>query len=216
MDSLLQEELFLSPITIDFNILEPQLTSKQMMAHYNGHYLKYIKKFNKLLKQDNKLKEIYCLIKKNTDESIFRNTLLLTINEIFDKNSDIVHNACQIYNHELYWKTLVNIDNSLNVLCKYRDILFKEPNSFDIFYKKYIEKGCNHFGSGWLWLILVDDHIDVITTHDATIPTEHKILGCIDLWEHAYYVDYESSRRKYLVNIFKNINWCSFIPQDNH
>jgi DNA-directed RNA polymerase beta' subunit len=76
------------------------------------------------------------------------------------------------------------------------------------FYSDFIEKGTAHFGSGWLWIYLNDNNmLDIITTHDAIVPINIKFFICIDLWEHAYYIDYEYKRKEYLQNIFKLINW---------
>jgi Fe-Mn family superoxide dismutase len=197
----------IQPITIDFKLLSPYITEKQTKIHYQGHYMKYINNFNNLLQTDNKLKKIYCELKRTIDDKIFKKSLLLIIVELFDENSDIVHNAAQIYNHELYWNTVFSSEKSLSSLCCLKYQLFNSHDIFTSFYNKFISEGTKHFGSGWLWIIFNNGILDIITTHDAIIPYTKKILGVIDLWEHAYYLDYESERKKYLENMFKMINW---------
>jgi len=199
--------LLFEPKTFDFKQFVPYLSKSQSEIHYNGHYMKYINNFNKLLESDKKLEKISCDIKKMVDDNLYRNTLLLTIVELFDENSYIVHNVAQIYNHELYWKSLTTIDNSLCALCTYKDKIFTSNMDFTDCYTKFIELGTKHFGSGWLWLVYENNSINWITTQDAIIPLHNKILAVIDLWEHAYYVDWTSERKKYLENIFKIINW---------
>ena len=87
-------------------------------------------------------------------------------------------------------------------------MLFSQPNSFDLFNQKFMDLGTKFFGSGWLWIIKQDDNtLDLVTTPDAVVPIDQDICACIDLWEHAYYIDYEYERKKYLTNVFKLINW---------
>jgi Fe-Mn family superoxide dismutase len=207
--------LTLKPITIDFNMLSPYITEKQTRVHYQGHYMKYINNFNKLLETDNKLKKIYCEIKKKVNDNIFKKILLLIIVDLFDSTTDIVHNTAQIYNHELYWKTIIIAEKSLDSLCNLKNKLFNSHDIFTSFYNKFINEGVKHFGSGWLWIIFNNGIVDVITTHDAIIPYTEKILGVIDLWEHAYYLDYEAERKKYLENMFKMINWNKIYKKIN-
>lgn len=195
------------PIKLDFKLFEPYIKEKQTKTHYNGHYLKYINNFNKAFDEEENLKKVYSELDQNADNKTLKNGLLLTIVELFDSNSDIVHNASQIYNHELYWKTIISTNESLTLFSNLKYNLFKTDDEISNFYNNFINLGTKHFGSGWLWIILQDDKIDVITTHDAIIPYKNKILGVIDLWEHAYYLDYESERKKYLENMFKMLNW---------
>ena len=207
--------LTLKPIIIDFKIFSPYITEKQTQVHYQGHYMNYINNFNKLLETDNKLKQIYCQLKRTVDDKIFKKSLLLLIVELFDSNSVIAHNTAQIYNHELYWKTIILSEKSLYALCSLKNKLFNSHDNFTSFYNKFINEGITHFGSGWLWIIFNNGKLDVITTHDAIIPYKQKILGVIDLWEHAYYLDYEAERKKYLENMFKMIDWTKIYNKIN-
>ena len=205
--SYIMNKLLLKPMEIDFKIYAPYIGEKQTQVHYNGHYMKYINNFNKFLENDFKLKKIYCELKKTIGDDFFKNSLLLLIVELFDSNSDIVHNSAQIYNHELYWKTIISLEKSVFMLCNIKNELFDSHDTFNFFYNKFLNEGTKHFGSGWLWIIFIDGKLDIITTHDAIIPYTLQIIGVIDLWEHAYYLDYESERKKYLENVFKMINW---------
>lgn len=198
----------LEPITIDFTFFEPYIKEHQTKVHYTGHYLKYINNFNKSFETEEKLIKIYSdLKKKNISSKNLRNSLLLSIVELYNPDSDLVHNTAQIYNHELYWKTIIKPNDSETHLINLKNKLFYTNEHYNSFYNNFITLGSKHFGSGWLWIILKDNKLDVITTHDAIIPYEKKILGVIDLWEHAYYLDYESERKKYLENMFKMIDW---------
>jgi Fe-Mn family superoxide dismutase len=196
----------LEPVTINFEIFEPYIKEKQTKVHYNGHYLKYINNFNKSFEIEEDLIKIYSKLKEKNNNTL-KNSLLLAIVESYDSNSDIVHNAAQIYNHELYWKTIIKPDLSKTILLSLKNKLFESEKHYNLFYDNFITLGTKHFGSGWLWIILNNNKLDVITTHDAIIPYKEKILGVIDIWEHSYYLDYESDRKKYLENMFKMVNW---------
>jgi len=202
---------------------EPNLSKKQSNVHYQGHYMKYIKKFNLLIAESIRNfvssdssripatdKKLYKLYKKSKCYKDFRNTLIIASINFFDENSDVYHNASQIYNHELYWSTLTTKKESLMQLCKLKNKLFTNEHKLSCFYEKFINDGISHFGSGWLWIYYdnINKKISTMTTHDSKIPKNNiKILGCIDLWEHAYYIDYESDRKKYLEKSFQIINW---------
>ena len=88
-----------------------------------------------------------------------------------------------------------------------KDKFFDNLQHLKKFYSDFIEKGVSHFGSGWLWIIFNNEKLDIITTHDAIIPYKQKILGVIDLWEHAYYLKYQNDREKYLKKWLELINW---------
>jgi Fe-Mn family superoxide dismutase len=197
----------IEPINLKFDLYEPLLKEKQTTVHYNGHYKKYINNLNQIINDNKTIKEIYCKTKKIVESAKFKKLFLLVIIDLFKDNMDIVNNASQIYNHELYWKTMTNTSESLQSFCKNKNQLFRSQEDYKEFYNKYISLGSKHFGSGWLWIIYNNNKLDVMTTHDATIPVEYKILGVIDLWEHAYYLDYEYERKKYLIKTFYLINW---------
>jgi len=183
------------------------LSVKQNDAHYIGHYLKYIEKFNKLM-NNNVIDIIY--EKYNPSQTNQRFMFLYTVIMYFnkDKKTPIYKNCAQIFNHELYWNSLIDTDESINLLRKYKNKLFTSIDHLKKFHTDFIDRGISQFGSGWLWIYRNDDGIlDVLTTHDADVPIHIGFYLCIDLWEHAYYIDYEYQRKKYLENIFRYINW---------
>ncbi len=189
----------------------PILSIYQNKTHYDGHYLKYINKLNELIISDKLFNKIYRLIKEN-HESNQRVLILLTGIKMFDNNDQVYKNASQIYNHELYWNTITDIQNSNDMFIQLKEKLFKSDEEFNNFQKKFIDEGVKHFGSGWLWIYynVPEQKLDVFTTHDSIVPFDNdkqKILGTIDLWEHAYYLDYQSDRKKYLEESLKIINW---------
>jgi Fe-Mn family superoxide dismutase len=183
------------------------LSVKQNDVHYTGHYLKYIDNFNKLM-NNNIINTIYK--KYNPTQPSQRYLFLLAIVMYYnkDKKTPIYKNCAQIFNHELYWNSLIDTEESINLLRKYKNKLFTSIEHLKKFYTDFIDRGIAQFGSGWLWIYKNDEGIlDVMTTHDADVPIDIRFYIVIDLWEHAYYIDYEYQRKKYLENIFRYINW---------
>lgn len=189
----------------------PSISLYQNKTHYEGHYMKYINKFNELIDTDKILNKINSLIKSNYPDQQ-RILLILAGIKMFDQNSPIYRNSSQIYNHELYWKTISNEINSNQQFSNCFNNLFNSKEEFNNFYTKFINEGIAHFGSGWLWIYynVENKKLDVFTTHDSVVPFDNeniKIVGVIDLWEHAYYLDYQANRKKYLEETFKILNW---------
>jgi Fe-Mn family superoxide dismutase len=187
------------------------LSVKQNDAHYTGHYLKYIENFNKLM-NNNIIDTIYQ--KYDPSEPYKRSLFLLAVIMFYDKDkkTPIYKNCAQIFNHELYWNSLIDTNESINLLRKYKNELFTNIDHLKKFYTDFIDRGLAQFGSGWLWIYRnyddnLDGVLDVMTTHDADVPIHLRFYLVIDLWEHAYYVDYEYQRKKYLEKIFRYINW---------
>ncbi len=219
------EKKIIYPIEPDF-IMKNQnyvgysvISLYQNKTHYSGHYLKYINKLNELIESDSKYKKIFGLVKKNfsyNNNEEIRMLLILTGIKLFDSNTQVYRNSSQIYNHDLYWKTLTTESESSNSFNKLKNTLFGSDQDLKIFQNKFIDEGTKHFGSGWLWIYKTNGILDVFTTHDSAVPfdsdfTDKKILGVIDLWEHAYYLDYQSDRKKYLEESFKVLDWNKFI-----
>ena len=187
------------------------LSAKQNDVHYTGHYLKYIDNFNKLM-NNNILNNIINIINKkyNPSQPNQRYLFLLAVITFYDKDkkTPIYKNCAQIFNHELYWNSLIDTNESINLLRKHKNELFTNIDHLKKFYTDFIDKGIAQFGSGWLWIYKNNEGIlDVMTTHDADVPIHIRFYIVIDLWEHAYYIDYEYQRKKYLENIFRYINW---------
>ncbi len=194
----------------------PTISLYQSNTHYSGHYLKYINKFNELIQTDKTLNKIYNLIINSNMKDKQRMILIMGGIKMFGENTPVYRNASQIYNHELYWNTITNLSDSSNQLEKSKSKLFKSDEEFNNFYKKFIDLGVGEFGSGWLWICFKNNEnkLDVFTTHDSKVPFDDsntKILGVVDLWEHAYYLDYPADRKKYLEESFKTLNWKNFL-----
>lgn len=189
---------------IDLSSYLPAISEETMLAHYQ-HYNKYC---NNLL------------IATESASTKYPNLKNLSLNEIVKHyfcDSVIYNNAAQVLNHQIYWNCIKpnNLSYIENLdLGKIIDNIF---GSFDNFILKAKSIAQNHFGSGWLWCIqLGNDKIDLFTSSNAQNPIsgyECNILFGIDLWEHAYYLDYKWDRNKYIDMVLNQLNLNYFSSQ---
>lgn len=175
--------------------LEPHITSNTLDFHHDKHHQAYVTNLNNLI--------------AGTD---FENASLEKI--INDSHSDpsktaIFNNAAQIWNHTFYWNSMCPNGGG-----KPSGALLSKINetwgSFDEFSKVFIQGGIGQFGSGWVWLVMKDGALSIMKTLNADLPMVHgatALLTC-DVWEHAYYLDYQNRRPAYLEVFLANLaNW---------
>lgn len=121
----------------------------------------------------------------------------------------------QIWNHSFYWLGLS--PEKQQPTGKLRDMIQQDFGSLDDMLAKFKAEAVGHFASGWAWLILNNGKLEITSLHDADTPVAHegmKPLLTLDVWEHAYYVDYRNARPDYVDALLKNaINW-EFVAQN--
>lgn len=185
-------------INYPYKALEPIIDGKTMEIHYSKHYLGYTNKLNKVVDEN----EIWN--GKSVEE---------ILSKVTDKEQDLKNNAGGYYNHSLFFEILTpkGANKPKNELL---EALNRDFVSFTIFKNKFIAEANNHFGSGWVWLIVTKEgKLEVITTtnQDNPLMNDAKVKGrpilAIDLWEHAYYLQYQNNRKSYIDGIFEAINW---------
>ncbi len=172
------------------NALEPVISEETIGYHYGKHHQTYVTNLNNLVPgtefEGKSLEEI-----------------------IMNASAGIFNNAAQVWNHTFYWNCL-----SPNGGGEPSGALAEAINgafgSFDEFKKQFSTSAATNFGSGWTWLVKNSDgSIEIFNTSNAGSPmTDGKsALLTVDVWEHAYYVDYRNARPQYLEEIWKLINW---------
>ncbi len=169
--------------------LEPAISKETMHFHYNKHYKAYVENLNKLIK-----------------DTEFAN---LSVQEIIKKSDSgpIFNNAAQVWNHEFYWDSMTPTEEFEELEeGKLYDAIIKEWKTLDAFEKEFGEKGKKLFGSGWVWLTNKNGKLSIEATHNAKGPSGKPLFTC-DVWEHAYYLDTQNERPKYIENFFKVVNW---------
>ncbi|HEY9771829.1 MAG TPA: superoxide dismutase [Coleofasciculaceae cyanobacterium] len=191
----------LPSLPYDYTALEPLISKSTLEFHHDKHHAAYVSKYNDAVKDtewDNKpIEEVIKAIAK--DES----------------KSGLFNNAAQAWNHTFYWHCMKpNASGTpTGELAKKIEADF---GSFEQFIEAFKNAGATQFGSGWAWLVLDGDTLKVTKTLNADNPlTKEQIpLLTMDVWEHAYYLDYQNKRPDYIDNfIGKLVNW-DFVAQN--
>jgi Fe-Mn family superoxide dismutase len=187
--------LTLPPLPWPENALEPVISAKTISFHYGKHHKTYVETANKLIVgtelADLPLEEIVRATAGKSDRV------------------GIFNNAAQAWNHGFYWKSLKPKGGGEPpaALKSKMDAAF---GSVDACKKELVNAAVQQFGSGWAWLVLEGDKLKIIKTGDAETPIAHnrKPLLTIDVWEHAYYLDYQNKRVDYAnALVDKLANW---------
>jgi superoxide dismutase, Fe-Mn family len=177
------------------NALEPVISAKTISFHYGKHHKGYVDTLKKLVAGTR-----------------FEDMPLEKIMSETDGKSDstaIFNNAAQAWNHTFYWQSLrpKGGGEPTDVLQKKIEVSF---GSLDACKKELATAAMAQFGSGWVWLVLDSDMLKVVKTANAEVPMtmSMKPLLTIDVWEHAYYLDYQNRRADYVKAVLDTlINW---------
>jgi superoxide dismutase, Fe-Mn family len=180
--------------------LAPHMSAETLEFHHGKHHKAYVDKTNGLIAgTDLANASLSQVIKAAKDQG----------------NKGLFNNSAQIWNHSFFWQCLSPEKQAPSG--KLADMINDSFGSADELVKKLVEESTNHFASGWGWLVLDGDALKVTSLHDADTPVVYdgmKPLLTIDVWEHAYYIDYRNARPKYLDVLSANlINW-EFVAQN--
>ena len=185
----------LPPLPFEQNALEPHISANTLSFHYGKHHQAYVTNLNGLIK-DTPLgsKSLEEIIKETAGKA--------------DK-AGVFNNAAQVWNHTFYWNSMkpggggkpsgaiaAKIDSDLG--------------GYDKFVDAFKTAGATQFGSGWAWLVLDGGKLKVAKTPNADLPMAHgqTALLTMDVWEHAYYLDYQNARPNYIQTfVEKLVNW---------
>jgi Fe-Mn family superoxide dismutase len=181
----------LAKLTYEYSELEPVISEKTLHFHHDKHHQGYVDHLNKLL------------IGSEFAGDSLEEIVLKSDGPLFD-------NAAQSWNHDFYWKCMGPQKDTRQPDGNLLQALEGTFETMDKFKSEFQKKGESFFGVGWLWLVSNPKGVlSLVTTRDAKNPLRdglNPILVC-DLWEHAYYLDYQNLRSKYLNSFFDIINW---------
>lgn len=181
----------------NYDALEPYLCNDILHFHHDKHYVTYVNKLNDIIKN-------YPNLQNMTLEE------LLTEAEHIpsEARTSIKNNAGGVYNHELYFACMNYAECELPT-DKLALAINASFGSIENFKAELTAAATNHFGSGYAWLILTNNKLEVISTPNQDTPIAATVtpLLCIDVWEHAYYLQYQNRRPDYVENWFNLINW---------
>jgi Fe-Mn family superoxide dismutase len=169
--------------------LAPHISAETIDYHYGKHHNAYVTKLNAGI--------------EGTEYAD------MSLEDIIKKaKGGLFNNAAQVWNHTFYWNCLkpngggeATGDIAAKIDSKF--------GSFDKFKEEFSNSAAGNFGSGWTWLVESNGDLEIVNTDDADTPLANgkKALMTIDVWEHAYYVDYRNARPKYIEAFWNLVNW---------
>jgi len=172
--------------------LAPHISKETIEYHYGKHHQAYVTNLNNLIKgTEFENLDLEAIVKKAPAGGIY-------------------NNAAQVWNHTFFWNSLTPNGGGAPAGAL-ADAIAKKWGSFDDFKKAFQASAVGNFGSGWTWLVKKPDgSVDIVNMGAAGTPltTADKALLCIDVWEHAYYIDYRNLRPKFVETFLNSLaNW---------
>jgi Fe-Mn family superoxide dismutase len=185
----------LQKLPYEYNSLEPYIDEQTMRLHHDKHHQTYTDKLNAALEKHPELQF----------ESV--EELLINLQKVPEDIKNAVRNhGGGFVNHNIFWKIMkkeTKLDGEI------KDAIEKRFGSFEKFKEEFANAAVGLFGSGWAWLVVNNGELEIVTTSNQDSPlSQGKIpILTIDVWEHAYYLDYQNRRAEFVENFFHVINW---------
>ena len=181
----------LPPLPYADDALDPHITAHTISFHYGKHHAGYVNNLNGLI-EGTGLADA-------------------TLEEIIDmaEPGGLFNNAAQIWNHTFYWESMAP-DGGGTPTGELAAAIDRSFGSYQAFREQFTADAVGNFGSGWTWLIKDGDDVAIVKTDDADTPIKHgqTPLLTIDVWEHAYYLDYQNARPAYVAAFLDHlVNW---------
>ena len=180
----------LPPLPYANDALQPHISAETIEFHYGKHHQTYVTNLNNLI--------------KGTE---FENA---SLEDIIKKSSGgLFNNSAQVWNHTFYWNCL-SPNGGGEPSGAVADAINKAFGSFAEFKEKFTTSAVTNFGSGWTWLVQNSNgSVEIFNTSNAGCPMTEgkKALLTVDVWEHAYYIDYRNARPKYMEAFWNLVNW---------
>lgn len=175
--------------------LAPHISAQTLDFHHGKHHNAYVTNLNKLIEgTDLATASLEDIIKKTAGDPA---------------KAGIFNNAAQVWNHTFYWQSM-KPGGGGTATGAIADKITAAFGSYEKFSEQLKNAGLTQFGSGWAWLVLKNNKLEIMKTSNADTPIAHGIkpLLTVDVWEHAYYLDYQNGRGVYLDTFMNNlVNW---------
>jgi Fe-Mn family superoxide dismutase len=187
----------LPPLPYDRTALEPHMSAQTLDIHHGKHHAAYVKNLNDLVAGTP-------MASKSLEE------VILESGRDIENKGKIFNNAAQVWNHPFFWQCMTPQGGSqpTGKLLEAINTAFGSPDGFK---QQFKEAGVTQFGSGWAWLVLDKGQLKITKTGNADLPMRHgqtALLTC-DVWEHAYYLDYQNRRPDFIETFLGNlVNWA--------
>lgn len=188
----------LPDLEYDFDALEPHIDARTMEIHHDKHHAGYTRKLNNAIEGSD--------LENKSIEDILSN--------VSTHSTDVRNNGGGFYNHRLFW-SVMSPNGGGNPSGDLADAIEDSFGSFDEFQNEFSDAAGGQFGSGWAWLCVNNGGLEVCSTPNQDNPLmDVKSNGCggtpilgIDVWEHAYYLNYQNKRPDYIEAFFNVIDW---------
>jgi len=170
--------------------LAPHISAETLEYHYGKHHKTYVDNLNKLVDGT-----------ENASKSLEE--------IIMSSEAGLFNNSAQVWNHTFFWNCLTPNGGGAPT-GELADRINSSFGSYEDFKAQITEAGITQFGSGWAWLVEDGSGLAIMKTPNADLPMKHsaKALFTIDVWEHAYYIDYRNARAKFIEVVLDNlVNW---------
>ena len=180
----------LPPLPYAEDALEPVISAETLKLHHGKHHKKYVDTMNELLAKSE--------VRGSTLEDVVRSS-----------QGKLFNNAAQAWNHDFYWHSLT--PKAAPPSAAMRQRLERDFGTYEKFVEQFAAAADGQFGSGWAWLIDKDGQLQVLATANAETPMARGVrcLLTLDVWEHAYYVDYRNQRERYVQAVIEQrLNWA--------
>ena len=189
-------EIALAPLPYAENALEPVITAKTLSFHYGKHHAGYLATLNKLVAgTPYEGMPLEAMVRRAAAEQV----------------APIFNNAAQAWNHAFYWKSLAPAGAGGAPEGAFGEAVARDFGSFADMKTALADAAVKRFGSGWAWLVAKDGKLSVISTPNAETPlTQAGVtpLLTVDVWEHAYYLDWQNRRADYVAALLDKLaNW---------
>lgn len=182
--------------------LAPHISEETLNYHYGKHHQAYVTNLNKLIEgtdlESKSLEEVISAVAGDSSKA------------------GVFNNAAQVWNHTFYWHSMKPAGGGAPT-GKVAELIDRDFGSYDKFKEAFSTAGATQFGSGWAWLVLANGKLEVRKTPNAETPlTEAGVtpLMTMDVWEHAYYLDFQNARPSYIETFLGElVNW-DFVNQN--
>ncbi|ERJ58968.1 superoxide dismutase [Sphingobacterium paucimobilis] len=186
--------LTLPELPYDSGALDPVITAETFDYHYGKHHAAYVNNLNGLIK----------------DTALEGATVEAIISKSFSEgNTPLFNNAAQHWNHSFFWNCL-SPDGGAAPVGEVGTLIDRDFGSFEAFKDQFSQTAVKLFGAGWAWLAQDENGVlEILAMKDAHTPLTEgkKPILTLDVWEHAYYIDYRNARPKFVENFWEVVNW---------
>jgi superoxide dismutase, Fe-Mn family len=187
----------LPPLPYDYKALEPHIDATTMRLHHDKHHAAYVNNLNAAVAK-------YPELQNKSVEYLVGNLSKLPK----DIQKTVQNNGGGHINHTMFWQ-IMGPPTGQQPTGQLAQAIDRQFGSFDKFKAQFVEAGTKHFGSGWVWLVLKNGQLQIVTTANQDSPLATGLLPVMgnDIWEHAYYLKYQNKRADYLNAWWNVVNW---------